>query len=181
MKPKVVATIALGVFSAAVVIVTLWGILPGSPELVPAAAVGFVSDYVDDVGTENSSGQQPSEEQHQSGDAVSGGSSHQSTEGSDKSETDTNGSGTRWTATSRTDGGNENSNSRQNQQTRLVNINTATKQQLKTLYGIGDVTADRIIEYREKNGGFKSTEEIKKVNGIGEAKYARIRNQITVS
>ena len=47
-----------------------------------------------------------------------------------------------------------------------VNINTASKEQLKTLSGIGDSTAEKIIKYREENGTFGNTEELKKVSGI---------------
>lgn len=60
-----------------------------------------------------------------------------------------------------------------------VNINTATKEQLKTLSGIGDSTADKIIKYREENGNFFNVEDIKKVSGIGESKYNKIAEKIT--
>ncbi len=60
-----------------------------------------------------------------------------------------------------------------------VNINTATKEQLKTLSGIGDSTAEKIIKYREENGVFSNIEELKNVSGIGESKYNKIVNNIT--
>lgn len=60
-----------------------------------------------------------------------------------------------------------------------ININTATKDQLKTLSGIGDSTADKIIKYREENGNFSNIEDIKKVSGIGESKYNKIAEKIT--
>lgn len=60
-----------------------------------------------------------------------------------------------------------------------ININTASKEQLKTLYGIGDSTAEKIIKYREENGTFSDAEELKKVSGIGESKYDKIANNIT--
>ena len=60
----------------------------------------------------------------------------------------------------------------------IVNINTATIEQLKTLNGIGDSKAKSIIEYREQNGGFKSKEDIKNVTGIGEKMFERIKDQI---
>lgn len=60
----------------------------------------------------------------------------------------------------------------------IVNINTATLEQLKTLNGIGDSKAKSIIEYREQSGGFKSIEDIKNVNGIGEKMFEKIREQI---
>lgn len=62
----------------------------------------------------------------------------------------------------------------------LVNLNTATSAELETLTGIGVSTAKKIIDYREKNGKFKSIEEIKNVSGIGDAKYAAIKDDITV-
>jgi len=49
-----------------------------------------------------------------------------------------------------------------------VNINTASHDELVTLEGVGDSYADRIIEYREKNGPFQSPEDLLKVKGIGE-------------
>ena len=62
----------------------------------------------------------------------------------------------------------------------LINLNTATQSELETLTGIGVSTAKKIIDYREKNGKFKSIEEIKNVSGIGDAKYAAIKEDITV-
>lgn len=61
----------------------------------------------------------------------------------------------------------------------MVNINTATEDDLKQLPGIGDVTAQAIVEYR-KDKPFKSTEEIKNVTGIGDSKYNRIKDHICV-
>ncbi|NLY18368.1 MAG: ComEA family DNA-binding protein [Clostridiaceae bacterium] len=62
----------------------------------------------------------------------------------------------------------------------LININTADVEELKKLNGIGEVKAKAIIAYRESNGFFKSTEEIKNVKGIGEATYLKIKDFITV-
>ena len=61
-----------------------------------------------------------------------------------------------------------------------IKINTATKEQLETLTGIGPSTADKIIEYRKEKGNFKSAEDIKNVNGIGESKYNKIKDKICV-
>ena len=66
-----------------------------------------------------------------------------------------------------------------NQNTK-VNINTATQTELETLPGIGPSIASKIVSYRKENGKFKSIEEIKKVNGIGESKYANIKELIKV-
>ena len=60
-----------------------------------------------------------------------------------------------------------------------ININTATLEELKTLTGIGDAKAQAIIEYRTKNGKFNNIEDIKKVNGISESVYAKIKESIT--
>ena len=68
----------------------------------------------------------------------------------------------------------------QGQKDDLVNINTASLEQLKTLSGIGDVIAGNIIEYRESNGGFKSKEEIKQVNRIGDKIYNDIKDKIEI-
>ena len=62
-----------------------------------------------------------------------------------------------------------------------VNLNTATKEELLTLNGIGDSYADRIIEYRKNNGPFQSPEEIMQVRGIGEKIYQKIKDRIVVS
>lgn len=61
-----------------------------------------------------------------------------------------------------------------------VNINTADKESLSTLSGIGPVTAERIIEYREKVEPFKSIEELTKVKGIGEKTFLKIKDSIVV-
>ena len=61
-----------------------------------------------------------------------------------------------------------------------VNINTATQEELDTLPGIGPSIASKIIDYREQNGKFNSIEEIKEVSGIGDAKYQKIKDSITI-
>ena len=62
-----------------------------------------------------------------------------------------------------------------------VNINTATMQQLESLPGIGMATAQRIVEYREKNGGFKKIEELMNVRGVGEKSFLTLKALITVT
>lgn len=64
--------------------------------------------------------------------------------------------------------------------TGVVNINTASSEELQKLPGIGNAIAERIIEYRTAVGGFKSTDEIMNVKGIGDSIYEKIRNNITV-
>jgi len=61
-----------------------------------------------------------------------------------------------------------------------VNINTATVIELQTLSGIGEQTAQKIVEYRQLNGRFNSGEDIKNVQGIGDAKYESIKEYICV-
>lgn len=60
-----------------------------------------------------------------------------------------------------------------------VDINSATVRQLDALPGIGPVIAARIIEYRTRTGGFRSTEELRKVSGVGPKRYAAIRDLVT--
>jgi competence protein ComEA len=61
-----------------------------------------------------------------------------------------------------------------------VNINTADGAQLESLPGIGVATAQRIIDYRAKNGDFKSIEELKNVSGIGEKKYEGLADKVCI-
>ncbi len=61
-----------------------------------------------------------------------------------------------------------------------INLNTASLEQLDTLPGVGPVIGQRIIDYREKVGGFKTVEEITEVSGIGQATFAKIKDLITV-
>lgn len=61
-----------------------------------------------------------------------------------------------------------------------VNINTATVEQLTTLKGVGEATAQKIIDYRQQNGSFKKIEDLKNVSGIGDKRYAALKDSITV-
>ena len=63
---------------------------------------------------------------------------------------------------------------------KLININTASLQELDTLPEIGPVTAQRIIDYRTVNGSFNSLEDLLEVDGIGQATFDKIKNLVTV-
>ena len=62
-----------------------------------------------------------------------------------------------------------------------VNLNTASVEELVTLPGIGPSYAKRIVDYREKNGGFKRVEDLLNVQGIGEKTLEKIRDRVTVT
>lgn len=61
-----------------------------------------------------------------------------------------------------------------------VNINTASQTELETLPGIGPSTALKILNYRKEKGKFKKIEDIKEVSGIGDSKYNKIKDLITI-
>ena len=63
--------------------------------------------------------------------------------------------------------------------TTKISINTATKEQLMTLQGIGEAKAKDIIKYREENGPFNTIEDLKNIPGIGENLFAQIKEDIT--
>lgn len=62
----------------------------------------------------------------------------------------------------------------------IISINTATKEELMTLTGIGEKKAEDIIKYREENGEFTSIEDIKNVKGIGDSLFEKIKDYITL-
>lgn len=66
------------------------------------------------------------------------------------------------------------------QKTGKININTASKAVLATLRGIGNQTAEKILEYREEKGRFRSIEELKNIDGISSAKFEDIKNSIVI-
>jgi competence protein ComEA len=63
----------------------------------------------------------------------------------------------------------------------LVNINTASAQELEDLPGIGEHMAQRIIEYRQKHGPFKRLEDLMEVRGIGEKNFLKLKPLITIA
>ena len=76
---------------------------------------------------------------------------------------------------------NENStNNNTNNGSKIVNINTASIQELTTLNGIGESKAKAIVSYRDKNGKFKAIKDIMNVSGISETLFSKIKNIITV-
>lgn len=62
----------------------------------------------------------------------------------------------------------------------LINLNTATTEELMQLEGVGEVIADAIIDYRKENGGFSSVDELLDIKGIGETKYNSIKPYVFV-
>jgi competence protein ComEA len=61
-----------------------------------------------------------------------------------------------------------------------LNLNTATEAQLEALPGIGPSTAQRIVEYRKKNGAFKKAEDLMNVKGIGEKSFLKLKPLVTI-
>ncbi|MGI5236533.1 helix-hairpin-helix domain-containing protein [Dactylosporangium sp. CA-139066] len=61
-----------------------------------------------------------------------------------------------------------------------VNLNTATTAELQTLPGIGEVLAQRIVEYRDRHGGFRAVTDLRQVEGIGDAKFQQLKDRVTV-
>lgn len=62
-----------------------------------------------------------------------------------------------------------------------VDLNSANRKQLESLPGIGPALAERIVQYREKNGRFKRIEELLNVKGIGEKKFLRLKDFVLVT
>lgn len=61
-----------------------------------------------------------------------------------------------------------------------IRLNSATMEELMTLDGIGEVLASRIIAYRDTHGGFRSLEELREVEGIGQKRLDAIRSRLTL-
>lgn len=61
-----------------------------------------------------------------------------------------------------------------------IDLNTATSEQLQTLNGVGPATAEKILQYRSQNGYFKSIEELKNIDGIGDKTFEKLKDSIKV-
>ena len=61
-----------------------------------------------------------------------------------------------------------------------ININTANAEQLMQIPGVGEGTAANIIDYRNKNGDFKTLDQLKEVQGVGEKKYEKMKDMLTM-
>ena len=66
------------------------------------------------------------------------------------------------------------------QSLKTVNINTANPQELQSLRGVGPAIAERIMQYRKEHGRFEKIEDLTNVHGIGEAKFQKLKNQISI-
>jgi len=64
--------------------------------------------------------------------------------------------------------------------TAALNLNTATKEELVALSGIGPAKAQAILDYRTQHGGFKTVEELKDVKGIGAKRFEKLKPELTV-
>jgi competence protein ComEA len=62
----------------------------------------------------------------------------------------------------------------------LVNLNTATLADLETLPGVGPVLAQRILDYRDQHGGFSTVDDLRKVDGIGDSRFAELKSRVAV-
>ncbi|MET9066248.1 ComEA family DNA-binding protein [Streptosporangium sandarakinum] len=62
----------------------------------------------------------------------------------------------------------------------VIDLNTATPQQLEQLPGVGEVLARRIVEYRDGHGGFRAVEQLREISGIGDRKYAEMKDRVRV-
>ena len=62
-----------------------------------------------------------------------------------------------------------------------VNLNTATAEQLESIPGVGPKMAERILDYRQKNGGFKKVEDLMNVSGVGEKSFLKMKPLIIVT
>ncbi len=84
------------------------------------------------------------------------------------------------TTTTESSSGSDSSESSSSKSVGVININTASVSELDGLTGIGPTYAQRIVEYREANGGFKSIEELKNVKGIGDKTFDKLKDSVTI-
>ena len=100
----------------------------------------------------------------------------------DSGENNNNGSDTDGTAAEAQDGkkAEDDGNAELAALGHKININTADRKELMLISGIGEKYAERIIELREQLGGFTSIEQLKKVKGIGDKRFEKIKNYVTI-
>lgn len=97
---------------------------------------------------------------------------------SDDGKSSSDKSGTSDKGTNSSNKGSNSSSNDSNSENKMISLNSASKEELMTLSGIGESKADAIIEYRKKKK-FESIEEIKEVSGIGDALFEKIKDNIT--
>ncbi|MGW9129138.1 ComEA family DNA-binding protein, partial [Paenibacillus chitinolyticus] len=71
-------------------------------------------------------------------------------------------------------------NSHSGSQEPSINVNTASEEELTTLPGIGQARAKAILSYRTQKGGFRSVEELKEIEGIGDKMFERIKDRVRI-
>lgn len=164
-------------------IIIVCGYIIGFNMVKRADRVGEI-DKAPAVVTANSenSGNDDSSEDDKSADASAAEPEQGGDAKTDSGENNNNGSDTDGTAAEAQDGkkAENDENAELAALGHKININTADKKELMLISGIGEKYAERIIELREQLGGFTSIEQLKKVKGIGDKRFEKIKNYVTI-